>query len=130
VNVTSDLARIDIALYHVEDVGRGAGANRSGEMAKFTAASDVTSPRRRWSLIQILDDPKQPVSCVLALGRWDNHPVLAMRWNGDAENPIGNPQSRGLPTWFIVPDRYFGPLIATLPREMQTLARNFLPEAG
>jgi len=95
-------------------------------MPKFISASEVTSPRLRWSLIQVLDDPKQPITCVLALGRWDNRPVLAMRWNGDSENPIGNPQSRGLPTWFIVPERYYGKLIETLTPDMQTLTKNFI----
>lgn len=39
---------------------------------------------------------------------WYEEPVLAIRWNGSSENPdvsgIGNPQSRGVPTWFILPD--------------------------
>lgn len=96
-------------------------------MARFVPAEEVTSPRKRWSLIKILEDPKQPITCVLALGRWDDSPVLAMRWNGDSENPIGTPQSRGLPTWFIVADRYYAALIATLPPDVQTLARNILP---
>jgi hypothetical protein len=38
---------------------------------------------------------------------WHEEPVLACRWNGSSDNAdasaIGNPQSRGLPTWFIVP---------------------------
>jgi hypothetical protein len=42
----------------------------------------------------------------VAIGRWDGEPVLAMRWNGTDDNVIGNPQSRGLPTWFIVPREF------------------------
>jgi len=38
---------------------------------------------------------------------WYEYPTLALRWNGSDENPnvshTGNPQSRGVPTWFIVP---------------------------
>jgi hypothetical protein len=38
---------------------------------------------------------------------WYEKPTLACRWNGSSENPevseIGNPQSRGNPTWFIIP---------------------------
>jgi len=38
---------------------------------------------------------------------WYEEPTLACRWNGSSENPgvsqIGNPQSRGNPTWFIIP---------------------------
>jgi hypothetical protein len=96
-------------------------------MAVYIPPSEVTSPRRQWSLISVLFDPREPGKCVLAIGRWDNRPVLAMRWNGTANSPIGNPQSRGLPTWFIVPEMYNEPLIATLSPEMQTLAQNFLP---
>jgi hypothetical protein len=38
---------------------------------------------------------------------WYEQPTLVCRWNGSAENDgvseIGNPQSRGNPTWFIIP---------------------------
>jgi hypothetical protein len=97
--------------------------------AEYVQASDVTSPRRRWSLIQVLDDPKQPVTCVLALGLWESKPVFAMRWNGSADQPIGTPQSRGLPTWFILPERYYAKLIEALTPEMQTLTRKLIPES-
>lgn len=66
----------------------------------------------------------------LAIGRWDNQPTLAMRWNGSRENPLGNPQSRGLPTWFIVPEQYWNQILETEPYRFSddkiTFARNFL----
>ena len=38
---------------------------------------------------------------------WYEEPTMACRWNGSTTDPdvseIGNPQSRGNPTWFIVP---------------------------
>jgi len=34
---------------------------------------------------------------------WDGQPAVGIRWNGDGEN-VGNPQSRGVPTWFILPE--------------------------
>jgi hypothetical protein len=56
-------------------------------------------------LIAVIDDgktndnPSGAKSVSIAVGRWKaaktEEPVLAMRWNGDDENPIGNPQSRG-----------------------------------
>ena len=70
---------------------------------------DVHSPKQHWSLIAVLDDGtgKGPQNnCALAVGRWDKKPVLAIRWNGGDCNPIGNPQSRGLPTWFFFPEKY------------------------
>jgi hypothetical protein len=39
--------------------------------------------------------------------RWDGDPAVAVRWNGGDSAPfqgLGNPQSRGIPTWFILPD--------------------------
>jgi len=96
-------------------------------MPDYIPPEEVVSPKRQWSLISILYNPKKAAQCVLALGRWENKPVLALRWNGKAGNPIGSPQSRGLPTWFIVPDQFASALIGTLPPDMQTLARNFIP---
>jgi hypothetical protein len=38
---------------------------------------------------------------------WYEEATMACRWNGSSENEqvseIGNPQSRGNPTWFIIP---------------------------
>ena len=74
----------------------------------------VTSPRRHFTLVAVLDDgrtddnPSGEENVAVALGRWRNgngteEPILGIRWNGSEANPIGNPQSRGLPTWFVVP---------------------------
>jgi hypothetical protein len=74
----------------------------------------VTSPRRHFTLITVLEDgrtgdnPTGEGNVSVALGRWRSadgaeEPILGVRWNGDDANPIGNPQSRGLPTWFVVP---------------------------
>lgn len=36
---------------------------------------------------------------------WDGEPRLGIRWNGSFnDGNMGNPQSRGKPTWFILPD--------------------------
>ena len=95
---------------------------------KYISPTEVISPKRYWSLITVLEDGG-PGECALALGRWENRSVLAMRWNGhNDDGPIGNPQSRGLPTWFIVPDSYVEAILGTLPPDKLTLARNFLPK--
>ena len=66
-----------------------------------------------------VDSPKNSVSNLLpvydggewdssvALLKWDGEDRVAMRWNGgtdkDSQKPTpGNPQSRGLPTWFVL----------------------------
>lgn len=67
----------------------------------------VQSPKNKWRLTRILHDSGEGEWAV-AEGQWDHEgrwsDVLAIRWNGYEGAPIGNPQSRGLATWFIVPD--------------------------
>lgn len=102
--------------------------------AKYIPATAVISPKMHWSLIAVLKDEGEGEG-VLAIGRWDNEPCLAMRWNGrgqgqadHSDTPIGNPQSRGLPTWFIVPNTYAEAILSTLSSDQLTLARNFFPK--
>ncbi len=97
----------------------------------YIKPNDVHSPRQNWTLIAVLDDGKEDRGA-LAVGRWDhkngkNEPVLAMRWNGIEGSPVGNPQSRGLPVWFVVPEKYNEAILSTLPPDKLTLARSFFP---
>ena len=85
----------------------------------------VVSPKSRWKLIDVLED-RGPSDIAYALGEWDGEPKIGVRWNGDDEQPIGNPQSRGLPTWTML-DRYlYLPIMQDLPTEKQMLARTLL----
>jgi len=95
---------------------------------KYTPPNEVVSPKKRWGLIAVLDEGTEGTSA-LAIGRWDGDVVLAMRWNGDGANRNGNPQSRGLPTWFIVPEKFYDGILQNkdLARDKVTLARNFFP---
>ncbi len=99
----------------------------------YIKPEDVDSPRQNWTLITVLDDGKAD-RAALAIGRWNRRdgraalPVLAMRWNGDEQSKVGNPQSRGLPTWFIVPEKYNEAILSTLPSDKLTLARSFFPK--
>jgi hypothetical protein len=81
-------------------------------MTTYIKPFDVHAPKRFWSLVEVLFDGGEGESS-LAIGRWENKPVLAMRWNGDKESPLGNPQSRGLPTWFIVPEQHWKQILET-----------------
>lgn len=64
----------------------------------------VLSPKDAWELTSVLWNTGQG-DWSLAQGTWNKNPCLAMRWNGsDGIEGIGNPQSRGHPTWFIIPD--------------------------
>ena len=93
-------------------------------MAGYNPPSEVTSPKRKWSLISVLED-EGPNQYAIALGRWENKPVLAVRWNGN-EHSVGSPQSRGLPTWFILPDRFNEPLTNSLKKDKQDLVKHIL----
>jgi hypothetical protein len=67
---------------------------------------DVTSPKGSLEDIEVIYNGGEN-SWSLARMKWDNSPVIAMRWNGGSSNgrpSIGNPQSRGHATWFVVPD--------------------------
>lgn len=88
----------------------------------------VDAPRRRWKLIDILYNGGN-ADAALAIGEWDGKAVLAARWNGtDGEDGIGNPQSRGIPTWFVLPQwlnesTLMSPVV---PRSKVRLARALL----
>jgi hypothetical protein len=54
-----------------------------------------------------------------------------MRWNGNKTNPLGNPNSRGLPTWFVVPVRFQKPIldvILSVAPEKKALVDDFFSE--
>jgi hypothetical protein len=105
-------------------------------MEDYITPDKVVSPKRNWSLSRVLEKGDQPDSngqrVAIAAGRWrddgdrDGRPVLAMRWNGHEGHKIGNPQSRGLPTWFIVPKRLEESVLVTLSKDEQKIARALL----
>ncbi|MBI5970640.1 MAG: hypothetical protein HY884_05750 [Deltaproteobacteria bacterium] len=64
----------------------------------------VTSPKSSLSKIVKVHRDEGAGEWSLAELEWDNYIRLGVRWNGDSNNPIGNPQSRGISTWFILPD--------------------------
>ena len=74
----------------------------------YIKPEDVRSPKSHWRLIRVLHDGG-PSQWSVAEGQWDDGGiwvnVLAIRWNGGPGAKIGNPQSRGLPTWFIIPEK-------------------------
>jgi hypothetical protein len=95
-------------------------------MPAYTPPDKVRSPKSRWMLSEVLEDLGEWGTSV-AVGEWDEKRVLAIRWNGDADNPNGNPQSRGLPIWFILPegDKTLA-ILGTLDAAKQQLGRTLL----
>ena len=101
-------------------------------MSEYITPDKVTSPRRMWTLIRVLEAGDKEDSngqrVAIALGKWEDRAVLGMRWNGVKGSPIGTPQSRGLPTWFIIPKRLEESVISTLSKDEQKMARTLLED--
>jgi hypothetical protein len=74
----------------------------------------VKSPKGAVTHLRVLYDGGEQIAAAGEWGGWSvaelewyEEPVMACRWNGSTSNAevseIGNPQSRGNPTWFILP---------------------------
>jgi hypothetical protein len=73
----------------------------------------VKSPKGAVTHLHVLYDGGEQTGALewegwsIAELEWFEEPVVACRWNGSTTNgnfsEIGNPQSRGNPTWFILP---------------------------
>ena len=68
----------------------------------YIKPEDVVSPRAHWKLTAVIHDTKQDGFSV-AEGYWDGRKCLGVRWNGNDSGDKGMPQSRGFPTFFIIP---------------------------
>jgi hypothetical protein len=81
----------------------------------YIKPQDVVSPKASVSELYVefdggIYDDKNPNpwgGFSVARMLWDGHPAVGIRWNGNGEW-VGTPQSRGLPTWFILPDPFGG----------------------
>jgi len=71
----------------------------------YVHPEEVLSPRNRvGSIVEVIHDPGENGMSVARI-IWDEEEVVAIRWNGNSEQPLGNPMSRRHPTWFVV-DEY------------------------
>ena len=61
----------------------------------------VRSPKQLVKNLEVIYDGGEDSWSLVNL-EWDKKPSLGIRWNGN-EDSIGTPQSRGIPTWFILP---------------------------
>jgi hypothetical protein len=91
----------------------------------YIKPSEVISPKAHWSLIEVLLNRGEG-ECAYALGVWDGERRIGFRWNGTKENPLGNPQSRGLPTWTMLDPEIHKPILEQLPPDKLAIARSFL----
>ena len=91
-------------------------------------AKDVKSPIGRWRLVDVLCECEGRIEdWSMAVGWFDDRPVLVMRWDGKGELK-GNPISRGYPTWFVLPDETYGRFIDSefIPDTKREFVRGFL----
>jgi hypothetical protein len=71
----------------------------------YVRPEEVVSPKSRvGGVIEVIHDPGEGQMSVARV-LWDEEEVIATRWNGSDERPLGNPVSRGHATWFVV-DEY------------------------
>ena len=68
----------------------------------YISPEAVQGPKNRVSNVRVIYDAG-PGNAAVARLECDGQPSVGLRWNGDEGRPLGNPQSRGNPTWFIVP---------------------------
>jgi hypothetical protein len=73
----------------------------------YILPNEVTSPKDSWHLINVVHDEGEG-NIAVAYGEWDGEKVIAIRWNGSNEpnKGLGNPQSTGYATWFILPKSF------------------------
>lgn len=91
----------------------------------YVAPEEVLSPKKRvGGVIEVIHDPGENGMSVARI-IWDEEPVVAVRWNGNSNQPLGNPMSRRYPTWFVV-DGYAAASVEQAAREAAEKSPNSL----
>ncbi|WP_295608618.1 hypothetical protein [uncultured Lamprocystis sp.] len=71
----------------------------------YISPEAVQGPKKRVSNVRVVYDGGPGGGAVCEL-EWEGEPGVAIRWTGEDDWPLGNPQSRGNPTWFLVPAEF------------------------
>lgn len=91
----------------------------------YVRPEEVLSPRKRvGGVVEVIHDPGENGMSVARI-IWDQEPVVAVRWNGNSSQPLGNPMSRRQPTWFVV-DGYAAAGVEQSAREAAEMSPNSL----
>ena len=75
----------------------------------YLRPEEVLSPKSHvGGVIEVIHDPGENGMVVARIlwGQREKVEMIAARWNGNSNRPLGNPVSRGRATWFVVDD-YF-----------------------
>jgi len=68
----------------------------------YVRPDEVLSPKTMvGGVLEVIHDPGEKRMSVARI-LWNEEEVIATRWNGSDEQPLGNPVSRGHATWFVV----------------------------
>jgi hypothetical protein len=109
---------------------------------RYIRPQDVTAPKSHLELIRILDEGGEGTTAV-GLGWWHekkrgkprSRVVLLLRWNGwndpiGEESVVGVPSSRGYPTWFVLEEKFYEPILLSklLDDETVEYARRVLQQ--
>jgi len=69
----------------------------------YIEPQSVITPQNRVGSVDVIYNGG-PGAWSAALLEFDGREAVGIRWNGSEDEPgIGNPQSHGRPTWFVVP---------------------------
>jgi hypothetical protein len=74
-------------------------------MTDYCDPKTVDGPKKLVSNVHVIYDGGAEQSSVAELD-WEGEPAVGIRWNGDRDQPLGSPQSRGHPFWFLVPKEF------------------------
>jgi hypothetical protein len=87
------------------------------ENSTYTKPEQVNAPKGRWVLNDVLFDGGEG-DWACASGTWDGSACIAIRYNGfnndgtsNPPSPVGTPNARGYPTWFILPEPLHQPTL-------------------
>lgn len=69
----------------------------------YVEPATVIAPRASIRSVDVLYNAG-PGGWSVARLQWEGEERLGIRWNGADGPGVGNPQSRAVPTWFVLPD--------------------------
>jgi hypothetical protein len=91
----------------------------------YIRPEEVLSPKSSvGAVLEVIHDPGEGRMSVARI-LWEEEERIATRWNGSAEQPLGNPVSRGHATWFVV-DGYAAASVEQAAREAAERSPNSL----
>lgn len=80
----------------------------------YVEPASVLSPRASIRSVEVIYSTNNGGWSVAKIG-WEDSESIGIRWNGSDDAPgIGSPQSRGNPTWFILPEELHDVILAKI----------------